>query len=345
MAKFFTVIFICITILSFAQKQVDLKVDLRDGNSISGSSSLNDINFKTTFGQLLIPIQNVVSISFGIGKDKVISEKAFVYLKVLNSNASDENKKNAYLDLIKLGVKVISAINDFQSDSKNSNELSFTGDYTIDNALAEIQNAFNITDVYKIDDVIYTDNDYVIGGNFDINKIEVKTDYGALTIPKDKIKSMEVSYSLPNSSSEVQLKLNASKNISSNPNGGWLKTGIVLKQGQNFSITANGEVVLASLSNQKYKPDGSSYKYANGGSYDSAAESVSYDEIGNEVNYKALSYGNLVYRIGDSSTELLRAGAKFNGVAKKSGMLYISIYETVYNAANSGSYTVKVKVN
>jgi len=343
MAKFFTAIFICTTILSFAQKQVDLKVNLRDGNSVSGSSSLNDINFKTAFGQLLIPIQNVVSISFGIGKDKVISEKAFVYLKVLNSNASDENKKNAYLDLIKLGVKAISAINDFQSDSKNSNELSFTGDYTIDNALADIQNTFNITNSYKVDDVIYTDNDYVIGGNFDVSKIEVKTDYGVLTIPKDKIKSMEVSYSLPNSSSEVQLKLNASKHISSNQNGGWLKTGIVLKQGQNFSITANGEVVLASLSNQKYKPDGS-YTYSSGDSYDSGSE-TSYDELGNEKTNKSLSYGNVVYRIGDSSTELLRAGAKFNGVAKKSGMLYISIYETVYNAANSGSYTVKVKVN
>ena len=54
------------------------------------------------------------------------------------------------------------------------------------------------------------------------------------------------------------------------------------------------------------------------------------------------SYGNVVYHIGDNSAEALKAGAKFTGTAKTSGMLYISIYETVYNAANTGSYTVRI---
>ena len=53
------------------------------------------------------------------------------------------------------------------------------------------------------------------------------------------------------------------------------------------------------------------------------------------------SYGNLVYKIGDTGTTT-KAGSKFSGVAETSGMLYLSIYETVYNASNSGYYSVKV---
>jgi hypothetical protein len=51
-----------------------------------------------------------------------------------------------------------------------------------------------------------------------------------------------------------------------------------------------------------------------------------------------------VYKIGETSTQVLKAGAKFSGTVQASGMLYISIYETVYNAANTGSYTVKISL-
>ena len=105
--------------------------------------------------------------------------------------------------------------------------------------------------------------------------------------------------------------------------------------GQKFTITASGEVTLASLSNQKYKPDGS-YTATNGTNYPAAAGG----DYEGAVTYPA--YGNVVYHIGDASVETNKAGAKFTGTAKSSGMLYLSIYETVFNAANTGSYNVKV---
>ena len=55
------------------------------------------------------------------------------------------------------------------------------------------------------------------------------------------------------------------------------------------------------------------------------------------------TYGNLVYKIGESG-QTMRAGAKFSGMAKASGILFLSIYETVFNAGNSGFYTVKLAV-
>jgi len=339
MNKLFLSAAIFISSLSFAQKAVEVKLNLRDGTTINGTTTMNDVVLKTTYGQLSIPIQNVNTIVVGIGKDKLISDKAVSYLKILNSNATEEIKKGAYTDLVKLGVKAISAINDFQADPKNSLEIEMTGEYTIEGSLSELKNNFSIDDVSKINDVITIDGEYTMGGAYDFVKMDVKTEYGNLSIPKEKIKTMDISYSEPSNGNEIVLKLQASKHISGNQNGGWLKTGINLKQGQKFTIMASGEVTLASLSNQKYKPDGS-YIATNGTNYPAAAATDDYST--SSPTYPV--YGNVVYKIGETSYDVLRAGAKFNGTAKTSGMLLIAIYETVYSAANTGSYTVKISL-
>lgn len=322
----------------FSQKTVEVKLNLRDGSTISGTTAMGDVVLKTDYGQLTVPIQHVSTIVVGLGKDKTVSDKALQSLKILNTNGSDETKKGAYADLVKLGAKAISAITDFQSDPKNSQENEITGEYTIDNALMDIKNSFSIDDVSKINDVITIDNEYTMGGTYEFAKLDVKTEYGNLSIPKEKIKTLDVSYSEPGNGNEMVLKLLANKNISGNQQGGWLKTGITLKQGQKFTITASGEVTLASLSNQKYKPDGS-YISTTGTPYPAVSTA---DDYAGTASYP--SYGNVVYKIGETSYDVLKAGAKYNGTAKTSGMLLISIYETVYNAANTGSYTVKISL-
>ncbi|MBS1638339.1 MAG: hypothetical protein JST26_20665 [Bacteroidetes bacterium] len=320
-----------------AQKQVEVKLSLRDGNTISGTTQLSDMVLKTDYGQLNIPIQNVNSIQIGIGSDKMTTEKAIPYLKILNGSGTDDIKKGAYADLIKLGVKAIPAIEDFMNDPKYSTETEPTGEYTPANAMAELRSAYNIDANTPAQDMVTIDNLYNMGGAYDFQKLDVKTEYGNLSIPKDKIKTIDITYLSPLGNNEVVVKLMASKNISSNQNGGWFKTGITLKQGQRFTITASGEVTLASLSNQKYKPDGS-YIATNGTSYPATVT----DEYSTAGTYP--TYGNVVYKIGETSVDNLRAGAKFTGTATTGGMLYLAIYETVYNSANSGSYTVKISL-
>lgn len=329
--------FIAISTCLVAQKQVDVKLYLRDGNTISGTTIMNDVNLKTDYGQLVIPIQNIGSIVVGTGSDKAISEKATSYLKVLNANVSEDLKKGAYEDLIKMGIKSIAAIIEFQNNPKNVSEGDVTTSYSIDNALSELKNTYSLTDAVKVNDVVMIEGEYTMGGLYDFSKMEVKTEYGNLSIPKEKIKNMDISYSLPSSGNEVIIKLLASKHISGNQNGGWYKTGINLKQGQKFTIVASGEVTLASLSNQKYKPDGS-YIAVGGTSYPAIAS----DYGTSTTTYP--SYGNVVYKIGESSYDVLKVGDKFNGTANTSGQLLLSIYETVYNASNIGSYTVKISL-
>jgi len=322
------------------QKNVEVKLYLLDGNVITGTSQMADIELITNYGKLVIPVGNVSTVKVGIGKDKATYDKALSYLKILNTSNNDDARKGAYNDVLKLGVKAISAVSDFLGDPKNYNETStYEGEYTADALLSELRSVNNIDDNTDVDDIITIDNLYTMGGNFSFTKLDVKTEYGNLTVPKEKIKSVDVSViNTGGTGGDYTFKLNASKNISANQNGGWLKTGIMLKTGQRFSVSASGEVTLASLSNQKYKPDGS-YTASNGTSYPGTS-SESYE--GSGTSYPA--YGNVVYKIGDVSTETLKAGAKYTGVAKSAGMLYLAIYETVYNASNTGSYSVKVNL-
>jgi hypothetical protein len=322
-----------------AQKIADVSLELLDGNIIKGTTIVNDIELITAYGKLLIPVSKVNHLEVGIGRDNAITEKAKNYLKILSTSNSDDTRKGAYKDLVKLGIKAIPGINDFFSEPKNiSEENTYAGEFTIDNALAEIKAAGNLSNDAPMEDIITMENNYTMGGTYNFTKMDVKTEYGNLSVPKEKIKSISVSVAIEPGKGEFSFKLMGSKNISGNTNGGWLKTGITVKAGQRFTITANGEVSLASLSNTKYKPDGSSK--AEGAADFTKPYGASEDGEYSSGGYP--SYGQVIYKIGESATENLKAGAKFNGAAKTSGMLMLSIYETVYNANNKGVYNVKV---
>lgn len=324
-----------------AQKIADVSLELLDGNIIKGTTTVNDIELITAYGKLLIPVSKVNHLEVGIGRDNAVAEKAKSYLKILSTSTNDDTRKSAYSDLVKLGIKTIPAINDFFADPKNiSDETSYTGEFTVDNALSEIKAAGNLGNDTPIEDVITMENNYTMGGTYNFVKMDVKTEYGSLTVPKEKIKSISVSVAIEPGKGEFSFKLIASKHISGNTNGGWLKTGISLKSGQRFNLTANGEITMASLSNTKYKPDGSSKA-------ETAADWTKAYGSENEGEYSSggyPSYGQVIYKIGETSTEHLKAGAKFNGAVKTSGMLMIAIYETVYNANNKGVYNVKISL-
>jgi hypothetical protein len=331
--------FVLTTFFAFSQKQVEVSLELLDGNIIKGTSLISDIDLQTAYGKLQIPVSKVSHIDVGIGKDDALNQKALSSLKLLATSTNEANRKAAYSELMKMGVKVIPTMEEFYSTPKNTSDQNLeSSEYTVENCLTEMKSLNNLSENMRIDDVLSIDDGYTMGGLYNFAKMEVKTDYGTLSIPKEKIKSIDIAISIEPGSGEFSFKLLASKHISGNTTGGWLKTGISLKAGQRFSISANGEVTLASLSNTKYKPDGSSKAET------TAEFTKAYGEEDAAYATTYPSYGQVVYKIGDASTENLKAGAKFNGVAKTSGMLLISIYETVYNAANKGSYNVKISL-
>jgi hypothetical protein len=333
MKKIFSVIIsACFATMLLAQTKVEteVRVLLRDGSSFSGKTMMAGVMLVTLYGKLEIPLQDVTSIDLGITPDRSDETKIINLIKQM-ANSSAEMRKSAYEELLKMNIGSVQVISDFIYSDKYV-PAEFT-DYTPESALNDLKATLNVDESISDKDVITIDGQYTMGGVYDLKKLELKTEYGTLTLPKEKIKHIDVLYTPAGDGSDKVFMLLGSKHISANANGGWLKTGIMLKQGQKVSISATGEITFASLSNNKYKPDGS----VNG--------STGIDE--GESNYDTGSayptYGNVVFKIGESGT-VMKAGAKFNGNAKSTGMLYVSVYETVYNASNTGSYSVKISV-
>lgn len=309
-------------------QQVELKLNLRDGNIISGKGILGNINLNTEFGKLDIPLKRISNIELGINADPATVSKVEKLLKQLE-NSNEELRRSAYSELIGLEISAISAIENFISSDKY--QPSVYPDHSAENVLSELKASHGVSS-FSEQDVIFLDNGNSISGNFDLKKIDLKTEYGSISVPKAKITTIEVVFAGEENETSKSFKLLGSKHISSNPNGGWIKTGFMVKPGQKIEINATGQIAFASLSGAAYKPDGSTSTSAAYPADDAYYGAGTYP-----------TYGNVVYRIGESGP-VQRAGAKITATANSSGPLFISVYETVFNPANSGSYNVQVSV-
>ena len=64
-----------ITLTLFAQSKTEFMVTLRDGNIVTGTAKVTEINLITPYGKLTLPIKNVTSIELGIHTDLTQKEK------------------------------------------------------------------------------------------------------------------------------------------------------------------------------------------------------------------------------------------------------------------------------
>jgi hypothetical protein len=329
MKKIFTILLTQIAfVLMINAQNVELKIELRNGDIVSGKSSMNNITLNTQYGKLQIPIQNVHEIIVGVTPD---NKNKNSYIKLIKQLAagSEELAQKSFDELLKSPIGAIPVIEEFinSEESFNLNFLPGLSPFDVVNSLKGLYNIEN----YNTEDVLTIDFKYSIGGIYDFKNINLKTEYGNLTIDKEKIFKIEIFYFDANNKNST-FKLIASKHISGNPNGGWLNTGIFVKAGQKITIKSSGTITLASLSNNQYTPDGKS-----GDNF--TDENLGYEEISS--NYP--TYGNVVFKVGDNG-EILKAGSNYTGIVKETGILYLSIYETVYNPANKGYYIVNISV-
>lgn len=165
-----------------AQNDVELKLTLRDGNVMSGTSKMSSVSLITAYGKLEIPIKNVTALDLGITSDKSVNEKVANLVKQL-ANSNEQMRKTAYDELVKMDIKAIPAITEFIYSSKY--EPSTFADYTADGALSELQTKYNVEAAISDKDVISIDYEYTMGGTYEFTKIDLKTEYGILSVPKE----------------------------------------------------------------------------------------------------------------------------------------------------------------
>ncbi|MCC7303335.1 MAG: hypothetical protein IT233_11900 [Bacteroidia bacterium] len=332
-----TLLAVLMTVTGFcfsAAGDPEIKLYLRNGDIMTGTAKLTSVTLVTDYGKLVIPLRSVSSIKVGIIPAKDIEQKVHNLITQLK-NSDEKMRKAAAEELAGLPIGAIPVISDLiYSGNYESSEYS---DFTAEDVLQQLMSSYHVSDSYSTRDVVTIDFLYTMGGIFEFSKIDLKTPHSTSpqSIQKDQILEIEV-LNIPGDGNEKSFTLLASKHISSNNTGGWLKTGIMLKAGQKFSIYASGEITLQSLSGNKYKPDGS---------VTPAAGNTGQEGMDDNPNSGGIypAYGNVVFRVGETGTTM-KAGARFLGPAPAAGMLYISIYETVYSDKNSGNYNVKISL-
>ena len=310
-----------ITTSLLAQKIADVTLNFYDGGILYGTAKMQDIKFKTSYGNLNIPLKDVAQIQFGLVKDESIANDINKFIQIV-ANANDENTiASAKENILKHGLKAIYYLENYL------NKNTATYPENLQDIINEILSTNNIND-YSFEDALVLNNGDKISGSVDFKSIEFTNSFLKTNIPTNVIKSMDVSY-YDNSSGISQFILKANKHIMANPNGGWLNTGIKVKKGQTIEISARGEIVLASLDNKKYTPDGNV---------------VGQESVLGEINDPTyFNYGTLIFKIGINGKNL-KAGTNARYIADESGVLYLSIYETVYSEKNTGKYQVKVSI-
>lgn len=316
------------TLFTFAAggaNNVELSVKLKNGDIVSGKANLPKITVVTAYGTLSIPVEKISNLKLGIISDHTKDGAVLPDLNKLQT-AKEADAKIIYDRLLGYGTPILSTVitftqNPFYKISDNEN-------YTIEQLIDELYAKAGLSNGTNVNDAVTYDGSNYVEGTIAFGDINIQSEYGNLLFKREKIESLDISpivgADVANPDGSFKLKGNFS--ISGNDNDkGWVNTGVSVKSGDKFSITASGKVVLKSLSGGTYNPDG----------YVSGTKDGAYTD---DMNPK---YGSVVYRIGKYGTAI-QAGSKFDGTAEEEGTIYVSIYETVYDKGNSGFYNVKV---
>lgn len=317
--------------LPLYSQYVEVVAYLRNGSVIIGkNTTLKNVSVKTDYGTLIIPLSEVFSIEPGIfssvNVDKEVQKNIGLYL-----TGNESAKASVKQRIMEIGIEAIPPLDKYLNSNSDMDQEVMADLY-------ELLNALRATHSYSRDtyqDIVSYGFDSRVAGEISWDRIDITTAYGKMVIPPNDIAELHLSYIEEGNISNRHYILNAATHITANNKGGWLNTGIRLTPGMTIKITANGQITLASLSNAVYTPLGPLNNSINGTDYQYQEEST-----GIAI---APQYGNIVYKIGEFG-QLNSVPINQPVSVSEAGILYLSIYETIYDPNNKGSYKIKVEV-
>lgn len=320
---FLLLVCVQLSVLAMAQNERPVfTLKLRNGDVITGVVDISSITFKTAYGDLAFPMKEVANITLGVNTFGVDKTQVMEYLNTIQ-NGELNDAAASFDKLIKMEMGAIPYIKEYMESpaykKKDGSDISVALAYDV------MLSRYNLNKTFRNKDVLQTNGATSIEGSYEFESLALETDYGRVSVNRGKIASISVIFKEVNNVGTGNFKLNANQNIAGNANGGWANTGILVRRDQSIKIIASGQVNIASLSNNAYTPDGG----VNGTPGPKSSEP---------------SYGCLVYKIGENGP-MMKAGDNYQAKANATGIIYLSIFESVYNAANTGTYTVKVAVN
>lgn len=310
------------SIITFSQiENVVFTLHLKNKDIITGTTDITEIPLKTSYGNLTFPVGDINSINIGLQNANFDKANLLNLLDKLDFGNAKE-KERAFDEIIKMNEGSIPFIKSYMQNSKQNN----TNEDVSVEVLYEVMLAkFNVSRNYNLYDEIVFNGKNSVEGTFDFSDILLETDYGRIRINRKDIESIDIKILAEEGFTKDNIfKVFANQFVYGNKENGWLNTGILVKKGEQIKITADGTISLASLSGNTYTPDGG----INGapGPTD-----------------KKVNYGQLIFKISQTGSPI-KSGENITYTADKTGIIFLSIYETVFNTANTGYYNAKVSV-
>lgn len=310
--------------LLFAQtsQKVSLTLHLKNGDIISGVSSIEKISFQTDFGDLNFPVKEVNTIELGL-QDSRFDKSTLLNLLEDIELGNDKKREAAFDAIIEMDEGAIPFIKAYLEIANVSTQSNI--DLTVQTLYDVMLAKHNVPRNFRLNDVLTYNDVFKVEGDFKFTDLNIEADFANLKIDRNSIQKIDIKLVASGLLSKNVFKVYANQHISANKDDGWLNTGILVKKGQQVKISSKGQVVLASLTGNTYTPDGG----VNGSVGPSDSK---------------LTFGQLAFKIGQNDLPR-KAGDSFTGIANQTGIIYIAIHESVFNSANSGYYTVNVEFN
>eukprot|EP00752_Nemacystus_decipiens_P016604 g14844.t1 len=298
-----------------------LKFHLMDGTIITGKLTTNALPITTEFGDLVVPMASITSVSPGLGSHPEI-DKTIKQLIDQLANPQAKIRDNAQAKLLAYGPALLPELSEYAEDPDAERKVRIA---TITEELLSIEPdefeeveqglAVSLT---RLDHIVTPQ--FTIAGKITQDQFTITSKFGELSVKLADIKGVErVSKEKPEVRKSISV---AGTDMTCRQ---YKKTGIRVNRGDRIIISAEGRITMSPWgSNSVSGPDG----IAQNGMYNGK-----------------IPMGALAGRIGDSGEEFL-VGSKASFVAKKSGTLQLG-FAMQQNWANyqfPGEYKTRIRL-
>jgi hypothetical protein len=300
----------------------EVEITFVNGSVVRMTLLPDDIEIKTEFGKLSVPVRQIRRIDFGLHFPEGMEKKVETAINKLAS-AQYKERETALQELVALGAFAYPAL--LQAAKGREPETT----KRVQEAIARIKAKAPAKDLQRGEDDKIVTPRFTIVGRIITASIKAKSEYfGDSEHTLTKLRSLRVILD----SRDTDVAVDAGKYALPDQ---WLDTGVTVASAANLAISASGEVDLRPSLPGNYisGPRGYTRIVAAGGF-------VGKKKAG--MDGRAYP-GTLLGRIG-ASGETFVIGDRFEGAPERDGKLYVQIMSSPYDTSSVGTYQVKISV-
>ena len=300
-----------------------MRLHLMEGSVVTGKLSTDTVTVETAFGNLQVPVANIVSFTPGLDSHPEEGKRIGRLIQQLGSNAAAE-RDAAQRALSDLGKSIQPELARYAMDEDTERRTR------IQKILAELEEADDDDDLEPMAAKPWLSQDslettlFTVVGKITPQTFDVQTQFGPLKVAIGDIRRGE---------RELDLKPEIKKQLAVTGENliqvGMQTSGVRIGRGDKVQITADGRLTMTPWGNNTFStPDGS--------------EQFQW-YLPNQI-----PGGALVARIGTTG-KVFKVGSKHTFTSTRSGVLYFGIAMNPQFASQDynypGRYDVKIRVN